>query len=405
MHARVRFPPSTPSRAQGVLGCTLARQVGGAGSIPAGRSNARVANRHRHRPSKPARRVRFPPRAQMFLAGRVGTRAGLISRTPSVRFRPLQRGRPLAAALVNRPRKGPTSEEHRLDKPEAVGAGRGQQPLEQQPSKARWQTACRTSASRRSSGGTTVVRCLSSVDGDVPGPYPGEDRSSRSRGSRYQGGEAATQAPVKRPTAGSSPAPGALDNCPHRLAGQGRRPLKAETRVRIPVGTPARVDQQRGRHSFKVETAGQHRPRVRARVQWMDRSSSKRVPRRFESCRAHTPPRSDWTDAALRTRRLEVRILSGVRDASVVQQKNAGDNQVQNPGRVRTSREGLRRASTPAPTRSPETRVRLPPLAPRDPCSRKHLVRLPGCLPGEAGSIPVGGANLAKAPLVRAAAL
>jgi hypothetical protein len=27
------------------------------------------------------------------------------------------------------------------------------------------------------------VHCLSSVDGDVPGPYPGEDRSSRSRGS------------------------------------------------------------------------------------------------------------------------------------------------------------------------------------------------------------------------------
>jgi hypothetical protein len=48
---------------------------------------------------------------------------------------------------------------------------------------ARWQTACRTSASRRSPGGTTAERCLSSVDGDVPGPYPGEDRSNRSRGS------------------------------------------------------------------------------------------------------------------------------------------------------------------------------------------------------------------------------
>jgi hypothetical protein len=30
---------------------------------------------------------------------------------------------------------------------------------------------------------TAAVHCLSSVDGDVPGPYPGEDRSSRSRGS------------------------------------------------------------------------------------------------------------------------------------------------------------------------------------------------------------------------------
>ena len=47
----------------------------------------------------------------------------------------------------------------------------------------RWQTAGRTSASRRSSGEMTAERCLSSVDGDVPGPYPGEDRSSRSRGS------------------------------------------------------------------------------------------------------------------------------------------------------------------------------------------------------------------------------
>jgi len=31
--------------------------------------------------------------------------------------------------------------------------------------------------------GVAAVPCPASVDGDAPGPYPGEDRSSRSRGS------------------------------------------------------------------------------------------------------------------------------------------------------------------------------------------------------------------------------
>jgi hypothetical protein len=38
----------------------------------------------------------------------------------------------------------------------------------------------------------------------------------------------------------------------------------------------------------------------------------------------------------------------------------------------------------------PLTSVRFTQLGP---CSRKHLVRLPGCLPDEAGSIPVDCAN------------
>jgi len=78
-----------------------------------------------------------------------GTQAGLISRPPSVRFRPLQRGRPRGAALVNRPRKGPTFRRAPDSNAGRCRTGRGQQPLEQHRSKARWQTACRTSASRR----------------------------------------------------------------------------------------------------------------------------------------------------------------------------------------------------------------------------------------------------------------
>ena len=177
MQARVRFPPSTPFvqrfRAQGVFGCTLARQVRGAGSTPAGRSTHAWPIGKRHRPSKPARRVRFSPRAQFDSAGRVGTQVGLISRTPSVRFRPLQPGSDLSAREARSDRLG------RLVR----SANRGREARSNAGSSPCWQTADRTSASRRSSGGTTVARCLSSVDGDVPGPYPGEDRSSRSRGS------------------------------------------------------------------------------------------------------------------------------------------------------------------------------------------------------------------------------
>ena len=132
-------------------------------------------------------------------------------------------------------------------------------------------------------------------------------------------------------------------------------------------------------HGYAPESAG-----------WTDRLLSD--PAQVRVLPAHMPPQSDWTDAALRTRRLEVRILSGVPDASVVEQKNTGHNHSRNL-QFRTSRDDADEQSSPAPTRSPETRVQLPPLAPRDPCSRKHLVRLPGCLPGEAGSIPVGGAK------------
>ena len=133
--------------------------------------------------------------------------------------------------------------------------GRGQQPLEQRQEQSaladRVSHVCKSAVA----GGVTAERCLSSVDGDVPGPYPGEDRSNRSRGSdtrvaKRQRRRLLSAPPQVRvlPLVHVCP-----DECPHRLAGQGRRPLKAETRVRIPVGTP------------------------RARVRWMDSSSSKRA--------------------------------------------------------------------------------------------------------------------------------
>src|SRR5256885_15235077 len=69
----------------------------------------------------------------------------------------------------------------------------------------------------------------------APRKREGPVRVRREAQVAYQGGEEATQAAVNRPIVGSNPAPGARVR-PHRLAGQGRRPLKAETRVRVPVG-------------------------------------------------------------------------------------------------------------------------------------------------------------------------
>ena len=116
------------------------------------------------------------------------------------------------------------------------------------------------------------MHCLSSVDGDVPGPYPGEDRSSRSRGSHTRVAKRQRRRLLSAP-----PQVRVLPlvqlpryECPHRLAGQGRRPLKAETRVRIPVGTP------------------------RARVRWMDSSSSKRAFAGSNPAGRTRPSRSDW---------------------------------------------------------------------------------------------------------------
>ncbi len=60
--------------------------------LPAGRSNARVADRSEAPAFQAGEAGSIPAACSVFSAGRVGTRAGLISRTPSVRFRPLQLG-------------------------------------------------------------------------------------------------------------------------------------------------------------------------------------------------------------------------------------------------------------------------------------------------------------------------
>ena len=179
--------------------------------------------------------------------------------------------------------------------------------------------------------------CLSSVDGDAPGPYPGEDRSSRSRGSDTR--------VAKR---------------------QRRRLLSAPPQVRIlplvhskrmsPSASPARPPPPQGGDQGSNPCGD-----ASARVHWKDRSSSKRS-RVGSNPAGRTCPRGPTG----RTPRYE-----------------------RGGWRFESSRGYERRAWF------------------NSDCSRKHLVRLPGCLPGEAGSIPVGGAKTWPmfVSLVRAAAL
>jgi hypothetical protein len=91
-------------------------------------------------------------------------------------------------------------------------------------------------------------------------------------------------------------------------------------------GRPARVDQQRGHRSFKAETAGQHRPRVRARVQWRTARLLNETAQVRILPGAHLPSRSD------RNGRRATNAETGGSNppegaetsASVVQQENAG---------------------------------------------------------------------------------
>jgi hypothetical protein len=202
--------------------------------------------------------------------------------------------------------------------------------------------------------------------------YPARTRERTVRVGReapYQGGEAATQAPVKRPTAGSSPAPGAP--VPIGQLAQAAAPSRRKPGFESLWGRRARVDQQPGRRSFTAETAGQHRPRVRARVQWRTARLLNEPAQVRILPGAHRPSRSDWNGR--RATNAEI----------------GGSNP---PGGATSPSErsstGERRPDMP------ETSVQLTPLAPRfHCCSRKHLARLPGRLPGEAGSIPVGSAG------------
>src|SRR5215831_13270433 len=146
--------------------------------------------------------------------------------------------------------------------------------------------------------------------------YPARTRERTVRVGReapYQGGEAATQAPVKRPIAGSIPAPGApAKRVPIGQLAQAAAPSWRKPGFESLWGHPARVDQQPGRRPFTAETAGQHRPRVMRPRPVEDSSSSKRADAGSNPAgrTTHTGPRGPiGTDAALRTRRQEVRIL------------------------------------------------------------------------------------------------
>jgi hypothetical protein len=175
----------------------------------------------------------------------------------------------------------------------------------------RWQTADRTSASRRSSGGMTVERCLSSVDGDAPGPYPGEDRSSRSRGSDTR--------VAKR---------------------QRRRLLSAPPQVRI----------------LPLVRIALARP-LSPSASWPRPPPPQGGDQGSNPCGDAHPRGPTGTDAALRTRRLEVRVLPG----------------------VRASEHSSRRECRPE---MPEKRLRLPP--------RIRAIRLLPEASGEAARLSTG---------------
>ena len=134
---------------------------------------------------------------------------------------------------------------------------------------------------------------------------------------------------------------------------------------------------------------------------------------RGSTAHGYAPESAGWTDRLL-SDPAQVRVLPGAHAPAVrldgrraTNAEVGGSNPLGGTRRERSSTEERRprHCGTPVPhlartapraklPRAHATRVRLPPLAPRrDPCSRKHLVRLPGCLPGEAGSIPVGGAR------------
>jgi hypothetical protein len=162
--------------------------------LPLGALDARVADR----------RVRFPPRAQWFFcrAG-AGTQAGLISRPTSVRFRPLQPRTRSPLLMVGR-----SSRRLRPDKLGGDRSTRGASLGHQGKNSAladRGSHVCKSTVvwweDRRAPPLKRRWRRTRPVPGR--GPFESVERL------RYQGGEAATQAPVKRPTAGSNPAPGA----------------------------------------------------------------------------------------------------------------------------------------------------------------------------------------------------
>ena len=157
-HARVRFPPSTPRTRGRSDKEAPVFQTGKAGSTPAACSQGLCREGWA--------RLGFIRQCQV---GSIPTPA-----TGSDLF-------PTSLVAWGDP-KGPTSQRSGRSGRKA-GESTRPTPKNGRGSRTRWQTAYRTSASRRLSGGTAAARCPSSVDGDAPGPYPGEDRSIRSEGS------------------------------------------------------------------------------------------------------------------------------------------------------------------------------------------------------------------------------
>ena len=141
------------------------------------------------------------------------------------------------------------------------------------------------------------------------------------RRAPFRGSSAAERPAVNRDVAGSNPALGAEGPC----------------------RSPARSPSSRDGESGAAPLTGMRSRRVDGTP-----SSKRPLAGSNPAERSFSGPRGPiGTDAALRTRRQEVRILSGVHHVHA---------------------------------------------------SSRHLVSLPGCLPGEAGSIPVGGAKERPSP-------
>jgi hypothetical protein len=171
-------------------------------------------------------------------------------------------------------------------------------------------------------------------------PVPGRGPFESVERLTYQGGEAATQAPVKRPTAGSSPAPGATrERRSPSASWLGCRPLMAETRVRIPVGTPGPCRPTARSPLFHSGDGGAAPPTGTRPRPVEDSSSSKRVPA--------------GSNPAGRSLAPEVRV-DGRRATNA---ETGGSNPPGGATRERSST-GERRPDMP------ETGVRLPSLAP-----------------------------------------
>lgn len=223
------------------------------------------------------------------------------TRPPLLTYAPTRRGRkPAIQAPVKR---APADRASHVCKPTIswfVGTPK-RDPTPVREAMARLTLAAPTRWSGRSSGA-----CSPSVSRRRTRPVSAGgrfDAGGELRPVVYQGGEEATRAPVKRLIAGSTPAPGA---CPHRLAGQGRRPLTAETRVRIPVGTPRPCRSAARSPPFQGGDGGAAPPTGTRSSSWRSRSPSKRsLAGSNPAERTHRSRLGSPTEEAMRSDRIQ----------------------------------------------------------------------------------------------------